>query len=321
MITSSWRAATVVGLLLTIGACSDSDDGSDVAAVSPEPAVSSTPDSLPGRLLFSRFDESSHTFLSTHTISPDGTAEAELTMPGPEGGGRWSRSGTDIAVMTVMPDERIGTAVITADGTVERVLDIPDKTLNLVCTVWSPDDSHLACEGWDETMPERGGIYTVRSSDGGDLARLTSPSPSKNDRPGDYAPDGSRLLFTRGTGEEGRTLMAVDLADGTAARLTTQPVDDPGRYSPDGNTILTSSRCRLLLLTSTGQPLSEVVNKNGACLFGAVWSPDGSRIAFSGGTVGPFADIFTSLPDGSDQRPVTATPDNEIVVEWGPDDS
>ena len=116
-------------------------------------------------------------------------------------------------------------------------------------------------------------------------------------------------------------MMVVELARGTEHRLATQPVDDPGRYSPDGNTILTSSQCRLLLLTSTGQPRSEVVDKDGACLFGAVWSPDGARIAFSGGTLGPFADIFTSLPDGSDRRLVAATPDNEIVVEWGSDPS
>ena len=173
MINTPLRAAATLGLLLMMGACSDGDQKADV---SPAPAVSSTPDSLPGRLLFSRFDEASHTFLSTHTISPDGAAEAELTMPGPEGGGRWSRSGKDIAVMTVMPDERIGTAVIAADGAVERVLDIPDETLNLVCTVWSPDDRRLACQGWDETKPERGGIYTVRSSDGRDLVRLTSAS-------------------------------------------------------------------------------------------------------------------------------------------------
>jgi WD40-like Beta Propeller Repeat len=49
----------------------------------------------------------------------------------------------------------------------------------------------------------------------------------------------------------------------------------------------------------------------------SAWSPDGQRIAFSR-TVGGFhADIFTALPDGTDRRQVTATPDNEIRVEWG----
>ncbi len=54
-------------------------------------------------------------------------------------------------------------------------------------------------------------------------------------------------------------------------------------------------------------------------LFGAVWSPDGEWIAFSQ-TISVFrADIYTSRPDGSDRLQVTDTPDNEIVVEWGPD--
>ncbi len=29
------------------------------------------------------------------------------------------------------------------------------------------------------------------------------------------------------------------------------------------------------------------------------------------------ADVYTSLPDGTDRRQVTATDDNEIRVEWG----
>ena len=146
------------------------------------PRARSRDQDLAGRLLFSRFDESTHTFLSTHVSRADGGGETEVAMPGPEGGGRWSWSGDAIAVMTVLPDDRIGTAIIKPDGTIERVLDIPDASLNLVCTVWSPDDQRLACEGFDETHPSRNGIYTVRSSDGGGLVRLTK-TPTNHGRP------------------------------------------------------------------------------------------------------------------------------------------
>src|SRR4029453_3874548 len=84
----------------------------------PSSGPSNAVETLTGRLMFSPFDEATHTFLSTHTALPDGSDETEIPLPGPEGGGRWSRSGTEIAVMTVLPDERIGTAIITADGTV-----------------------------------------------------------------------------------------------------------------------------------------------------------------------------------------------------------
>jgi hypothetical protein len=46
--------------------------------------------------MFSRFNEATHTSISTHTALADGTDEEELTLPGPEGGGRWSRSGKEI---------------------------------------------------------------------------------------------------------------------------------------------------------------------------------------------------------------------------------
>jgi len=98
------------------------------------------------------------------------------------------------------PENRIGTA-ITPDGTVTRVLDIPDDDLNLPCTVWSPDDTRLACQGWDEPDPSRTGIYTVRSSDGGDLVRLTKPPSDTTDVPGDYSPNGKKVLFKRGPEE------------------------------------------------------------------------------------------------------------------------
>jgi Tol biopolymer transport system component len=312
--------------VLSLAGCADGDfrgAGEGTAATqdsssSAPPSQSATASALPGRLLFSRFNELSHTFLSTHTSRPDGTDEVDVAMPGPEGGGRWSRSGARIAVMTVLADERIGTAVITADGTVERVLAIPDASLNLVCTVWSPDDSRLACEAWDESDPSRAGIYSVSASDGADLIRLTTPPPDTFDLPGDYSPDGTRVLFKRATGgaEAAGVLMAVGVTGGDPQLVSDTPVEDPGRYSPDGTIILTSDGAHLLLIGTAGDLVSEIA-EDGADLFGAVWSPDGSHIAFSRGASGPFADLYTSLPDGTDRRQVTRTTENEIRVEWG----
>lgn len=296
----------LVGCVLALAGC-----GED------ESAESGSPSDLSGRLLFSRFDESTHTFISTHISRPDGSGETEIAMPGPEGGGRWSRAGTHIAVMTERADHRIGTAIIAPDGSVTRVLDIPDTHLNLMCSVWSPDDSRLACEAWDEADPSRGGIYTVRSSDGGDLVRLTEPPTGTTDLPGDYSPDGAQVVFKRGSESEAPgTLMVVPATGGEPQRLSNERVDDPGRYSHDGKTVLTSSAGALLLLDSTGHRVGHI-DEEGAFLFGAVWSPDGSHMAFSSASSGPFADIYTSKPDGTDRHRVTSTPDNEIVVEWG----
>jgi Tol biopolymer transport system component len=264
--------------------------------------------------MFSRFDEATHTFLSTHLALPDGSEESILPLPGPEGGGRWSRAGDQIAVMTVLEDGRIGTAVIAPDGTVNRILEIPDPTLNLVCVVWSPDDSRLACEAWDDNDPTRRGIYTVMSSDGSDLRRLTTSPAGVEDYPGDYSPQGTDFIFKRSAGEADGQLMIVDIAGGEPRPFSPDPTGDEGRFSPDGTRVLTSVGGRILVLDLDGAVIQEVTD---GFLFGPVWSPDGEWIAFSQGTTGPFADIYTSRPDGSGRQQVTDTPDNEITVDWG----
>jgi hypothetical protein len=171
-----------------------------------------------GRLLFSRFNEANHTFLGSFVSRPDGSAETEVPLPWTEGATAWSRSGTEIVLATQLPDNRVGTAIIAPDGTVLRILDIPDPTLNLPCQVWSIDDGRLACEGWDDTDPARNGIYSVRASDGKDLQRLTSTPEGMADLPGDYSPTG-QFVFKRGAGDEGDgPLMLLD-APGAEPRL------------------------------------------------------------------------------------------------------
>lgn len=270
--------------------------------------------------MFSRFDESTHTFISTHLVNPDGTGEVELKVPGPEGGGRWSRDGKHIAVMTVLADKQVATAIIAPSGAVERVLPLPDKSINLVCAIWSPDDSRLACEGWDDAHPERGGIYTVRSADGGDLQRLTTPPAGLSDYPGDYSPDGMHFVYKRATDESAAPLTIINVVDKTSRQLSADSYEDAGRYSPDGQSIATSTgdsgRNGLAILNLDGKVVHRVVVER-AQMFGPTWSPDGKWIAFSMGHGRPVADIYVSHPDGSQRRQVTSTPANEIVVEWG----
>ncbi len=294
-------AVLVLGVLLALGACASGDADST---------------GLAGRLMFSRFDEATHTFISTHTTKADGTDEEVLTLPGPEGGGRWARSGDEIAVMTLLADERVGTAIIEPDGAVTRTLAIADKSLNLVCTVWSPDDQRLACEGWDDADPSRRGIYTVRSTDGEDLQRLTTTPQGVVDIPGDYSPDGAQFVFKRSADEENGPLLIMDLPDGQPRPLSKGRYEDPGRFSPDGASVLTSDAGRVVILDLKGAVLQRNAEP-GAFLFGPVWSPDGKWIAYSRATTGPQADIFVSRPDGRDAQQVTSTTANEINVEWG----
>jgi Tol biopolymer transport system component len=290
-----------------------------VQTAAPTAVVPTAPPGLSGRLLFSRFEEATHTFKGMFASAADGSGEVEVPMPWTEGGGRWSTSGDLIAVPTQLDNGRVGTAILDATGTVLRVLAIADEGLNLPCTTWSPDDTRLGCEGWDDSDAARVGIYTVRSSDGGDIQRLTTPPAGMADDDGDWSSDG-RIVFKRYAGNEAPgPLLLVDAAGGDPTPLTSGGEEDPGRFSPDGKLVATSSGGVIQVFDVTGAKVSTIEGQ-AAFLFGPAWSPDGAWLAFSSTPGGQFlADLFIARPDGADRYQVTRTSANEITVDWGAD--
>ena len=120
----------------------------------------------------------------------------------------------------------------------------PDPDLETYCGgAWSPDGERLACEGYG--IDDRGlnGIYSIRVSDGGDLTRITSNADGY-DTPGDYSPDGTRMVFVRVDDDENARLFVTDV-DGTGVhKISGDLVDElsPGRWSPTGDQILFAAR-------------------------------------------------------------------------------
>jgi Tol biopolymer transport system component len=309
-------------LLSCLAACSANDPQGTPATESPFVSPGASPTTakpLSGHLLFSRWDETTHTFASHHVSLADGSEETKIKMPGSQGGGRWSHSGKEIAVSIELDNDRVSTAIINPKGKVIRVLKLPDKTLNMVCTVWSPDDRRLACETWDDSNPERAGIYTVRAVDGKKLKRLTSASPGNQDLAGDYSPDGKNIVFKRTIDGNNGPLMVIPADGGKPRQIADQVVEDSGRYSPDGETVVTSIGGIIVFLNvATGKIINQIA-EDGHVLFGPSWSPDGTQVAYLNTVFGEhLADIYMSHPDGSDTRNVTDTPDNETIVDWGP---
>ena len=275
-------------------------------AAAPSPTM---PPALPGgRLVYIALVEAGGSLVTTN---PDGTDTMPLLpVTNPP---RWSPDGRHISVVTDNDQGLLFVGLVEPDGSNYVQFDGPDPTLNLGCFAWSIDGSRLACEGWDDSDLKRNGIYTVRSSDGGDLVRVTTSPDGGHDIPTDYSPDGSQIVFTRvsPTDEADTTLMVVNV-DGGGARALSDQTLGPGRWSPDGTTILSDAGGeaeKLLLVPVDGgeiRPIEIDSDSLKSAFFGS-WSPDGKWIIFSGRAT-KSVDLYIVRVDGTGLRQLTDTP-------------
>ena len=302
-------------------------------AVSITPAVAK-PGAPNGQIAFGRFDPLLEDTV-LYTINPDGTHEQQL-LPLPLECPSWSPDGTRIA--TCGGPDFSSSALINPDDGSYRELFSPDPTLFLACFVWSPDAARLACEHFEEPVDAtRRGIYSIRSTDGGDLTRITSTQGS-HDNPGDYSPDGKRLVFARSDENGNPVALYVAKINGGGVRQITPTetlFSSPGDWSPQQNEIVFSqhvtadARSSIWTVHPNGTGLHEIhVQAQPACggaisdpssqgCFQPRWSPDGEKIVFSRGTSGDNdSNIYTVNADGTNLTQVTHGVRDQ-AADWG----
>lgn len=269
-----------------------------------------------------------------YTVNPDGS-DQQLLFDNAEAG-QWSPDGRRIALTLFEPSDHtviynVDTGVTTDLGLLSRYPD-----LALYCGVWSPDGSRLACEGFGQTDGNLNGVYTVRSSDGGDLRRVTA-DPNGDDCPSDYSPEGKRLVISRASD----TSFEIDTVklDGSGLRHITPAGTDfdycSGSWSPQGNEILYSAhvpdseRSTIWEVHSDGTGLHEIPvpgcgglrsDPSSIGCQNPVWSPDGRKLMFERHFLTPsdHFDLYTVNADGSGLFQVTNTPNlDEAGGDWG----
>jgi Tol biopolymer transport system component len=256
-----------------------------------------------------------------YTVDPDGT-NMQLLANDTEAG-QWSPNGTKIPLFGGYLD--FDTGAFTD-------LHLPDGLypgMFLFCGVWSPNGTRLACEGFGEE-PSLNGIYTIRSSDGGDLQRVTVAE--SDDCPADYSPNGRRLLVSNGA-------ISVVQTNGNGLQQITPAgmfVDFcNGSWSPQGNEIVFSAkapetdRSTIWVVHSDGSGLRKIPvpgcggPRSDPTSIGCqkpVWSPDGRKLMFERHFLIPndHFDLYTVNADGSGLFQVTNTPNlDEGGGDWG----
>jgi hypothetical protein len=294
----------------------------------------------PGRIVFQRArggEVVGEVETDVYVVNADGS-ESDVELLFADGApGRWSPDGSDVSVFCC--DDGMAAHIVDVDTGDVRVREPPDPTLETFCAFWSPDGERLVCESYGMDDPSRNGIYSVRASDGGGLTRITS-NPDGGDIPGDYSPDGTRLVFKRFEDDVPTGLFVVDIADdgageGEPQQLTPEGMvlDDTGhagRWSPDGEEILFVARetedhhkaiwvlnvgadggapRQLPIAPGCGGPLGQA---DAYGCYSPDWSPDGEKIAFT-----------RSEPDGSNESIwiVNADGSGLVQVTNGADDN
>lgn len=257
-----------------------------------------------------------------YTVDPDGT-DLQFLANDAEAG-QWSLDGTKIAIFG---------GYVSFDTGDYTDLGLPFELypdLALFCGVWSPNGERLACEGFGQTDGGLNGIYTIRSSDGGDLQRVTTAE--FDDCPADYSPNGSRLLVSNGSlsvvQSNGNRLHQITPA-GMFADFCS------GSWSPRGNEIVFSAhvpdtdRSTIWVVHSNGNGLRKIPvpgcggPRSNPASIGCqkpVWSPDGRKIMFERHFLIPndHFDLYTVNANGSSLFQVTNTPDlDEGGGDWG----
>ncbi len=266
-----------------------------------------------------------------YILDPDGS-DRHLPANNAEVG-QWSPDGSLVALFG-----GAGERLFNPDTGASRDLGLPDTHypgLLLFCGVWSPNGARLACEGFGTEDSSLNGVYTVRSSDGGDLERVTS-DPNGDDCPSDYSPDGKQLVVTRANDSE-YGLFTVKVHGGKPRQITPDGMAFNfcnGSWSPHGNEILFSAHVpdfgyhsTIWVAHENGRGLHELPvsgcggpNSDPMAIgcFNPSWAPDGTKFLFGRRRGNEQSDLYTANADGGGLFRVTNTPDiDEFGGDWG----
>jgi TolB protein len=302
-----------------------------VAAMAAFPAAARPPGTN-GQITFARFNPTLGD-TQIYVVNPDGTGQR--LVQGPTDTGEcptWFPDGAHIATCGTPDRPGGGSRIINPDDGTFREIDGQYPGLFNPCTLPSPNGTLLLCETFSDDGSQNG-IHTIRTSDGGGLTQITS-SPGGDDIPGDWSPNGKRIVFLRTTVD---ALFVVNTNGTGLKQITPAGLDFSsfGSWSPQGNEIVFSQHVTpdvhssIWVVHADGTGLHEINVQPASACGGAnadpnadgcpepAWSPDGTKIVFAKGkSTDVDAEIYTVNVDGTGLTQATHAPGSGSP-DWG----
>ena len=288
-----------------------------------------------GQIVFSRYDpEADDNY--TYIVDADGSAQplfTEFTSGGPD----WSPDGTRVAVVSGLDHQCSPTVTCTGstviidptDGSWHALAPVGMPAVGTFCSLWSPDGTRFACEGGNDNDTSVNGLYTIRSSDGGGLRRITDAG-GMADVPIAWSPDGMQIVFGRwdfGECSKRSAIYVVNVDGSDLHRITPWGFcDNHGDWSSDGRWIVFATSLGFIFMVHPdGTGLTKVLlDTDGRAYAGDVsWSPDGTRLVMlltapmGKGAHDYQEGIATARTDGTHVRFVTVSPTFDHEADWG----
>ncbi|MEP6920076.1 MAG: carboxypeptidase regulatory-like domain-containing protein [bacterium] len=231
-------------------------------------------------------------------------------------------------------------SVMNADTTGEINLNVLNNQCNSDAEsgpTWSPDGSRIAFSDCSNNINDDVNLYVMKS-DGTGVTQVTN-QPQQEIFPS-WSPDGTKLTYTFGECSGTDTLIpeifAIDATGANRRQLTHNSIIDAySDWSPNGSSIVfaraNTSDCNssgftahIFRMDSLGGNESQLTNTSTSSEVTPMYSPDGSKIAYSSQFDDPAnntfnENIYVMNADGTNQ--IKITPDTIFAFKptWSPD--
>jgi dipeptidyl aminopeptidase/acylaminoacyl peptidase len=233
---------------------------------------------------------------------------------------------------------RNGLVAYAKDGDIYTADPVTGKAIAIVAgpetdlrPVWSLDGTRLAFERRVDS-PTGPGLLYVAEADGSSLVRLT-PDALRSIESYAFSPDGREVVFT--ARPVGLSVLYIARSDGSssprALSVGTLSPSEPTYRPPDGGEIAFVGQeqgqpAGLYAIKPDGTGLRSIAQPENLVVAGPMWSPDGSRIAYSAYAVdyetgGSLLRAYIVTADGQGGRMVRVIPDNDVqgAASWSND--